>query len=40
MKKEELPTALTPSEQEGMIQLKAENEYLKAENEVIKNGSP
>ena len=36
MKKKELPAELTPSEREEMIRLKTENEYLKAENEVIK----
>lgn len=36
MKKKEVPTELTPSEREEMIRLKAEIEYLKAENEVIK----
>ena len=36
MKKKELPAELTPSEREEMIRLKAENEYLRAENEVIK----
>ena len=36
MKKKELPSELTPSEREEMIRLKAEIEYLRAENEVIK----
>ena len=36
MKKKELPAELTPSEREEMIRLKAEIEYLRAENEVIK----
>ena len=36
MKKKELPAELTPSEREEMIRLKAENEYLRAENAVIK----
>lgn len=36
MKKKELPAELTPSEREEMIRLKAEIEYLKVENEVIK----
>jgi len=36
VKKEKLPAELTPSEREEMIRLKAENEYLRAENEVIK----
>jgi len=36
MKKEEQPAELTPSEREEMIRLKAENEYLRAENAVIK----
>ena len=36
MKKKEVPAELTPSEREEMIRLKAEIEYLKAENEVIK----
>ena len=36
MKKKELPAELTPSEREEMIRLIAENEYLRAENEVIK----
>ena len=38
MKKKELPAELTPSEREEMIRLKAENEYLRAENAVIKKG--
>ena len=36
MKRKELPAELTPSEREEIIRLKAENEYLRAENEVIK----
>lgn len=36
MKKKEQLVELTPSEREELIQLKAENEYLRAENEVIK----
>ena len=36
MKKKELPSELTPSEREELIRLKAEIEYLRAENEVIK----
>lgn len=36
MKKKETPAELTPSEREELIRLKAEIEYLKAENEVIK----
>lgn len=36
MKKKEQPAELTPSEREEMIRLKAEYEYLRAENEVIK----
>ena len=36
MKKKELPAELTPSEREEMIRLKAEIEYLRAENAVIK----
>ena len=36
MKKKELPTELTPSEREEMIRLRVENEYLRAENAVIK----
>lgn len=36
MKKKAQPAELTPSEREEMIRLKAEIEYLKAENEVIK----
>ncbi len=36
MKKKEQPAELTPSEREEMIRLKAENEYLRAENAVIK----
>ena len=34
--KKELPAELTPSEREEMIRLRAENEYLRAENAVIK----
>ena len=40
MKKITKPTPLTESEREELIRLRAENEYIKAENEVIKNGSP
>ena len=40
MKKKAVPAELTPSERDELIRLRAENEYLKAENEVIKNGSP
>ena len=36
MKKKEQPAELTASEREEMIRLKAENEYLRAENEIIK----
>ena len=36
MKKEIKPTSLTESEREELIRLRAENEYIKAENEVIK----
>lgn len=36
MKKKAQPAELTPSEREEMIRLKAENEYLRAENEIIK----
>ena len=36
MKMKELPAELTASEREEMIRLKAENEYLRAENAVIK----
>ena len=36
MKKKAVPAELTPSEREELIRLRAENEYLKAENEVIK----
>ena len=36
MRKKELPAELTPSEREEMIRLRAENEYLRAENAVIK----
>ncbi len=36
MKKKENPTPLTESEKEELIRLRAENEYIKAENEVIK----
>ena len=36
MKKKEIPAELTPSEREELIRLRAEIEYLKAENEVIK----
>ena len=36
MKKEPNPRPLTESEREELIRLRAENEYIKAENEVIK----
>ena len=36
MKKEINPASLTESEREELIRLRAENEYIKAENEVIK----
>ena len=36
MKKKAVPAELTPSEREELIRLRSENEYLKAENEVIK----
>ena len=36
MKKKVIPNDLTPSEREELIRLRAETEYLKAENEVIK----
>ena len=36
MKKKTSPTPLTESEREELIRLRAENEYIKAENEVIK----
>ena len=39
MKKKEQPAELTPSEREETIRLKAENEYLRAENAVIKRYS-
>ena len=34
------PRPLNESEREELIRLRAENEYIKAENEVIKKGSP
>ena len=40
MKKSTNPCPLTESECEELIRLRAENEYIKAENEVIKKGSP
>ena len=40
MKKSTNPSPLTESEREELIRLRAENEYIKAENEVIKKGSP
>lgn len=40
MKKKIVPAELTPSEREELIRLRAENEYLRTENEVIKNGLP
>ena len=36
MKKKTNPRPLTESEREELIRLRAENEYIKAENEVIK----
>ena len=36
MSEEKIPTDLTPSEREELIRLRAETEYLKAENEAIK----
>ena len=36
MKKKIVPAGLTPSEREELIRLRAENEYLRTENEVIK----
>ena len=36
MKKQNVPTPLTESEREELLRLRAENEYIKAENEVIK----
>ena len=36
MKKDIKPTPLTESEREELLRLRAETEYLKAENEVIK----
>ena len=36
MKKKAVPAELTPSEREEMVRLKARNEYLEAENAVIK----
>ena len=36
MKKKNKPTPLTESEREELIRLRTENEYIKAENEVIK----
>ena len=36
MKKKIVPAELTPSEREELIRLRAENEYLRTENEVIK----
>ena len=40
MKKSTNPSLLTESEREELIRLRAQNEYIKAENEVIKKGSP
>ena len=40
MKEKAIPAELTPSEREEMIRLRAENEYLKTENAVIKKKSP
>ena len=36
MKKQVIPTPLTESEREELIRLRAENEYIKTENAVIK----
>ncbi len=36
MKNKDIPAELTPSEREEMIRLKAENDYLRAENAIIK----
>ena len=36
MKKDRIPTELTPSEREELIRLRAETEFLKSENEAIK----
>ena len=36
MKKKIVPAELTPSERDELIRLRAENEYLRTENEVIK----
>ena len=36
MKKDRIPTELTPSEREELIRLRAETEYLKSENKAIK----
>lgn len=40
MKKDIKPDPLTESEREELIHLRAENEYIKAENAVIKKKSP
>lgn len=40
MKKPTNPLPLTELEREELMRLRAENEYIKAENEIIKNGSP
>lgn len=40
MKKKAIPTPITESEREELIRLRAENEYIKAEIEVIKKRSP
>ena len=36
IKQKSAPANLTPTEREELIRLRAENEYIKAENEVIK----
>ena len=36
MKKKTIPTPLTESEREELIRLRAENEYIKEENAVVK----
>ena len=36
LKKDNLPTELTPSEREELIRLRIETEYLRTENEAIK----
>lgn len=37
MKKSIIPSELTPSEKEELLRLRAETEYLRTENEAIKN---